>query len=263
MKTALLRPLLRRRATSPPTTASPSATPPGTSPTGRAASPARARCPPWRLMDARSIAATAANGGVLTGAEAATSTYTVPDEPTIMTTRPIKARVYHGFGQGRAGGRAGLRPQHHGLAGARPPCRRTSSSRSARHHHGPGHHHRRAHPLGRDLLLPLQPAEARRSSPCPARTRRTWAAPKRCRRVERPADRRRVQLTPSWRPCAGSHDPARSRWTPEAAGDRLGALRQQARRRLRPGAGRLLPAGAGRPVPTSPRSTPPSATAPT
>lgn len=33
--------------TPPTTTACPSATPPGTSPTGRAASPARARCPPW------------------------------------------------------------------------------------------------------------------------------------------------------------------------------------------------------------------------
>ncbi len=43
----LLRPLLRRRATCPPTGLSPSVTPPATSPTGRAASPATARCPMW------------------------------------------------------------------------------------------------------------------------------------------------------------------------------------------------------------------------
>ena len=43
MQALLLRPLLRRRATCPPTTASPSATPPATSPTGRAPSPATAR----------------------------------------------------------------------------------------------------------------------------------------------------------------------------------------------------------------------------
>ena len=67
----LLRPLLRRRGCARQRRPSPSATPPGTSPTGRAASPGNGQIAYVALMDARSIAATALNGGRLTAADRA------------------------------------------------------------------------------------------------------------------------------------------------------------------------------------------------
>ena len=62
-----LRPPASAPGTCPPTTACPSATPPGTSPTGRVQARGR-RLSGVVLMDARSIAATARNHGVLTPA---------------------------------------------------------------------------------------------------------------------------------------------------------------------------------------------------
>lgn len=53
------------------------------------------------LMDARSIAATAANGGVLTSAEAYADDYEVP--PYDYDDSAYAARVYHGFGKAETG----------------------------------------------------------------------------------------------------------------------------------------------------------------
>ncbi len=52
------------------------------------------------LMDARSIAATAANGGILTSAEAYADDYAVPEYH--FDDSPYRARVYNGFGKGEA-----------------------------------------------------------------------------------------------------------------------------------------------------------------
>ena len=83
-----------------PTTASPSATPPATSPTARAASPATGRSACVALMDARSIAATACNGGAphrrrpsSTCADGNEST------PTRLTASIYDNRVYDGLGK--------------------------------------------------------------------------------------------------------------------------------------------------------------------
>ncbi len=52
------------------------------------------------MMDARSIAATAANGGILTSAEAYADDYAVPEYH--FDDSPYRARVYNGFGKGEA-----------------------------------------------------------------------------------------------------------------------------------------------------------------
>lgn len=53
-------------------------------------------------MDARSIAATAANGGILTSAEKYADDYEVPEYN--YDDSSYRARIYNGFGKGRAGG---------------------------------------------------------------------------------------------------------------------------------------------------------------
>ena len=50
------------------------------------------------LMDAKSIAATAINGGILTSAEAYADAYEIP--PYDFDDSAYKARVYNGFGKG-------------------------------------------------------------------------------------------------------------------------------------------------------------------
>ncbi|MFR3877864.1 MAG: hydratase [Collinsella sp.] len=108
------------------------------------------------LMDARSIAATAANGGVLTPAtdlpeetwdEACE--YTFDDAPYKSACTGALAR--------RSLPTSWSRPQHQAVArdGA---SRRRHPAQGVLQDHGPGHHDRRAHSFGRDELLPLQPA---------------------------------------------------------------------------------------------------------
>ncbi len=68
------------------------------------------------LMDARSIAATAANGGYLTAASELTEDYTAPDYH--FDQGVYDKRVYNGWGKPGAGRPAEVRPEHQGLAGA-------------------------------------------------------------------------------------------------------------------------------------------------
>ena len=85
------------QATARPTASSPSATPPATSRTARAPSRARARWLAVALMDARSIAATAANGGKLTAATDLDVEYTNPEYH--YNASLYEKRVYNGWGK--------------------------------------------------------------------------------------------------------------------------------------------------------------------
>ena len=108
------------------------------------------------LMDARSIAATAANGGVLTAAsEVVHEPLAAP--PYHFDKERVRQACLQRLGPGRAGPRAAFWPQHQGLARAAGPERRPAAAHHEPHHR-PGHDDRRADPLGRDFLLPLQPA---------------------------------------------------------------------------------------------------------
>ena len=91
------------RATSRPTASSPSATRPATSPTARAPSPARARSAAVALMDARSIAATAANGGYLTAASELTDVDVHRARQYHFEQGVYDKRVYNGWGKSGAG----------------------------------------------------------------------------------------------------------------------------------------------------------------
>ena len=69
------------------------------------------------LMDARSIAATAANGGILTAAsEVCDHDYTAPKYH--FDRGVYDKRIYNGWGSPRTGNRPALWPQHQGLAAA-------------------------------------------------------------------------------------------------------------------------------------------------
>ena len=106
------------------------------------------------LMDARSIAATAANGGthhrrhrcgLCAGAPRLSLRQVRVRQPAVLRLR-----------QGRSRRGAGDGPQHHRLAqNVRP--HRESAGGAGRRHPRRRDHHRRADPLRRDLLLPLQP----------------------------------------------------------------------------------------------------------
>ena len=104
------------------------------------------------LMDARSIAATAANGGVITAAT--DIDYTDTHKPYSFDGRIYEKRVYNGFGKADLS----ERPQHQGLAhhvshgGEHAPGARCGHPR-------PCNHHRRAHPVRRNLQLPFQSAQ--------------------------------------------------------------------------------------------------------
>lgn len=75
------------------------------------------------LMDARSIAATALNGGVLTGADELPAPPADPaEEPFAYDDTPYKARVYFGVGRPDPGPGVGVRPQYRRLAGAGGPA---------------------------------------------------------------------------------------------------------------------------------------------
>ena len=165
----LLRPLLRRGRHARQQALCPSATPPATSPTAKAPSPAAARSPAVALMDARSIAATAANGGRLTPATELDWAKLRHDPAyyfrrvhlpaaasTTAAARPIASR-----------GTASLRPQHRRLARHAAPCRTNLLLHVASAHHRPGDHHRRARsPRARPRPYRSNPLQAWRSSPC-------------------------------------------------------------------------------------------------
>ena len=91
------------------------------------------------LMDARSIAATAANGGVLTPAtDLPEETWDEACEYTFDDAPYKKARVL-GLWQGRACRRAGRGPQHQAVARDGAP-RRRYPAQGVLQDHGPGHH---------------------------------------------------------------------------------------------------------------------------
>ena len=66
------------------------------------------------LMDARSIAATAANGGVITAATDVQ--YEDTHKPYSFDDRIYKSRIYNGFWKARPDSRAPLRTEYQGLA---------------------------------------------------------------------------------------------------------------------------------------------------
>ena len=119
------------------------------------------------LMDARSIAATARNGGVLTAATDIDYESPTAEELTYHFDGSVyDKRCYEGFGKADPDGGAPLRPQHQGLAqdaqaGGGP------AGEAVRRDPRPRHHHRRADPLRRDQLLPLQPHRPQRVRPQP------------------------------------------------------------------------------------------------
>jgi hypothetical protein len=94
------------------------------------------------LMDARSIAATAANGGAHGG-----HGYRLPRPRKTGLRRDgiRKAGIFRLRKAGR-GRSAALRPQHHGMAGHTPHARGHKHGARLRHPR-PRHHHRRAHTL--------------------------------------------------------------------------------------------------------------------
>ncbi len=108
--------------------ASLSATLLATSPTGKVPSPENSRFPMWRLMDARSIAATARNGGVLTLQMSCPHIPADrPDEHWDYDPAAYQSRVYFGVGKPQPQ-EAGIWPQHRRLAGAEFLCQTTCCS---------------------------------------------------------------------------------------------------------------------------------------
>ena len=184
------------------------------------------------LMDARSIAATTANGGILTPATAIDYDPTVPEYA--FDGSSYQARVYQGFGHGDYDALLKLGPNIKDWPEIAPLGDNLLLKVA--------HHHRRADPLGRDQLLPLQPPGPGRVHPQPQGPRLRRPRQGRAGRRGRPPRRQRGR-----RP-AGP-DPRRPRLRGAGLGrrpDRLHHLRGQAGGRLGPRAGRQLPAGAGR-----------------
>ena len=104
------------------------------------------------LMDARSIAATAANGGVLTSAEGYMDDYV--ETPYDYDDQPYATRVYQGFGQADEGASLVYGPNI-------KDCRiwnlgRFGFAQGLLEDHGPGHDDRRTHPVWRNVVVPLQ-----------------------------------------------------------------------------------------------------------
>lgn len=85
-----------------PTTPCPCVTPPATSPTGRALSPGDGQLSGVLLMDARSIAATARNHGVVTSAAEVDYPAPAPVRRT-FDGGVYGRRVYFGYGKGPTG----------------------------------------------------------------------------------------------------------------------------------------------------------------
>ena len=180
------------------------------------------------LMDARSIAATTANGGILTPATAIDYDPTVPEYE--FDGSSYQARVYQGFGHGDYDALLKLGPNHQRLARDRAPGRQPAAQGGLLHHR-PRHHHRRADPLGRDQLLPLQPPGPGRVHPQPQGPPATWPGPRRCRPRRPPAAPAR-----GTRPCwsASTPCPAARAWPGRTCRSRPLSLRSS-RGTARPG----------------------------
>ena len=182
------------------------------------------------LMDARSIAATARNGGVLTAATDIDYDEPTAEELTYRYDGGVYAkRCYEGFGKADPDAQLRYGPRHQGLAqdaqaGGGP------AGAVVRRDPRPRHHHRRADPLRRDQLLPLQPPSASASSLCSRRVPEYVGRSKAVRALEEAREAGEVPRRGGL--CAGE-----GRRRPEADHHRLLRLRQQARRRLRQGAG--------------------------
>ena len=174
----LLRALLRRRRRPRQRRRSPSATPPATSPTGKAPSPARARSPAVALMDARSIAATAANGGVLTAATE------ILDEPLPMPAyhfddeRLQEARLQR-LGQARARARAQASAPTSRTGRSMPALqRRTCCSRWLSYITDPVTTTDELIPSGETSSYRSNPLQSGGVCPVPQGSPAMWAAPK-------------------------------------------------------------------------------------
>ena len=195
------------------------------------------------LMDARSIAATALSGGKLTSAEELDCWGDIPEYD--YDDRAYRTRVYQGFGKAddtvdlRYGPNIKDWPELEPLA-ENILLKVSSKIRRRRHDH------RRAHSLGRDLLVSVQPAR-----PCGVHA--FAARPRLCLARQgdsRPRGRAQggLHIRRGGRRVRG-HQQARGIRAPDArrSRDRLDHLRKQARRRLCTRAGGELPARARRP----------------
>ena len=190
------------------------------------------------LMDARSIAATALHGGKITAAT--DIDYELVHHEYHFDKGVYDRRLYNGFGKPEPDTELILGPQHHGLAEDGAPGGKPAG-RAGRRASGRRDHHRRADPLRRDLLLPLQPPAAGGVHSLPPGAG-----------LCRPGQSRgnAGSGAAGWKSAGGPYchfEPSgrRSRIAKHHA-IRLLCLCQQARRRLRPGTGRQLPKGFGR-----------------
>ena len=203
--------------------------PPATSPTGKVPKPGEGQISAVALMDARSIAATAANGGVLTAASE------ILDEPLPTPAYHFdqeiyRKRVYKRLGQGRAGLCAEVWPQHQGLAGTARPVGGSAASRFPATSADPV--------TTTDELIPSGETSSYRSNPLrlaeftlSRKTRPMWAVPRRSRRWMMPA--RQAPCRPRCRRSM-MHWQLRCNGRRQGGQHRLCHLCQQARRRLRP-----------------------------
>ena len=151
------------------------------------------------LMDARSIAATALNGGVLTGADELPAPPADPaEEPFAYDDTPYKARVYFGVGRptpARSWCSAPISP----TGRSRWPCRRTCCSRCARPSMTPSPPPTSSFPPAKPPPTAPTPSSSP-SSPSAARTPSTCPGPRRCWRWNGSAAP--ILVIPGWgRPC--------------------------------------------------------------
>ena len=126
-------------------------------PNREGSNPANGQLSAVALMDARSIAATAANGGRLT--PATDLDWSAPELSQVDLHYRFEPLIYHrrvfnGFGHAQPDA-PGFRPQYRGLA-PHEPSAPTLAAPGGQRHHRPRDHHGRTYPLWRDLFLALQ-----------------------------------------------------------------------------------------------------------
>ena len=119
--------------------------------------PAQGQLAAVALMDARSIAATAANGGRLTPATEVE--YTKKIKKYFFDGEIYRKRVYHGAGDAHPEAELKYGPNIADWPEMIPLGQECAHQGGQRHHRS-RHDHGRAHPLGRDFVLSLQPDEA-------------------------------------------------------------------------------------------------------
>ena len=190
------------------------------------------------LMDARSIAATAANGGILTSA--ADIDYTIPNLKYKYDGDIYKKRCYYGFGKPQPEEELRMGPNITDWPKF-DPLQKNLLVRLAAVIRDPV--------TTTDELIPSGETSSYRSNPLKlsefALSRRGAGI---CRPLEGGAggSGRSQDGQTSGRPRPGDGLPRAPGIDPRRVLNRLGYLRLPAGRRLRPGTGRLLPAGAGR-----------------